>query len=247
MDAPVRPPVAGAMGGPRLPGRHRGVPGVGAPVAETVAVGLAPDLDADSAEPPPGRADDPAHRRRHALDGRLRRRAGGRHGGHRHGREPHLGALADGIDELVVLGVDWGADPRRRGLPADHHPALGIRRARRARLGYPHQQHRRDPGRARHRSVARPRRPRPRAVRGCRPKANGSGGRSACPDHGVRQRAWPWLASTTAPTDMANVLWAPTFGYFLDQMMRPLVSTATAPTTPTSTSAGERAGARSVR
>ncbi len=67
------------------------------------------------------------------------------------------GGLAAGFDELVVVGVDWGADPKaavdlhRRAAP----PSRVHRRARRPRHRCPDEQHRRVPLRAGNRPRAR--------------------------------------------------------------------------------------------
>ncbi|MEU1390909.1 MULTISPECIES: hypothetical protein [unclassified Nonomuraea] len=141
------------------------------------------------------------------------------------------GRLADGVDELLVLGVDWGADPRaaaatlqetlRHHLYSDGLALLGA--------GVPTNTTDAD-----------------RAARGTDPLLDGAEldpvVLRTAPQAAQRLDAALGIGADdvldavpargslddVACADMNNALWASTLGAFLDDLMEPLVSTATA-------------------
>lgn len=141
------------------------------------------------------------------------------------------GRLADGVDELLVLGVDWGADPQ----------------AAAATLGETLRHHRYSDGLALlGAGVATNTTDEDRAARGTDPLLDGAEldpvvvrtapqaaerlGAALGIGVGDVLDAIPARGSLedAAAADMNNALWASTLGAFLDDLMEPLVSTATA-------------------
>ena len=205
----------------------------GLPIAETVAVGLAPDLDAvDDPTPPPAEQQelpvDDGMKWMLDYDAALAI-----------GMaitvtddDMNSGTLAAGLDELVVLGVDWSLKPEvaAAGLAdqmARHAVSDGL-----ALLSSGTPTNNTDEQ---------------RAAAGTDPRLDRAPLDPTETDAGVQAEserigralgladaaAFAAIAGhgsfdDTPAADMSNVLWATTIGYFLDQLMRPLVPTPTA-------------------
>ena len=205
-----------------------------APVAERVALGLTPDLDAeDSAEPPPAEQEtlpiddgmrwmvdyDEALRTGMAVtvsDGDL---AAGQQ-------------LAGGVDELVVLGVDWSLKPAAAATALADHLTLHSVSDGLALLGEGTPTNNTDEDRAAAGTD-------PLLDPGALDPAEITEEVRAAGERIGRALGLPEAtAFATVPghgrfddgpaADMNNALWAPTIGYFLEQLMRPLVPSATA-------------------
>ncbi len=141
------------------------------------------------------------------------------------------GRLAEGVDELLVLGVDWGADPQAAAATLEetlrhHRYSDGL-----ALLGAGVPTNTTDEDRA-----ARGTDPLldgaeldPVVVRTAPPAAERLGAALGIGTDDVLDavRARGSL-DDVASADMNNALWASTLGAFLDDLMEPLVSTATA-------------------
>ncbi len=198
------------------------------PVVEDLAVGLPPDpaADADDPQPVPDQQDtlplDDTIRWLVEYDAALTAGMAVTVTA----RDLRSGTLREGVDELVVLGVDWGADPEAAAASLDAQIGRHVYTDGLALLG---------PG------VPTNNTDDTRSAPGTDPVADGSdldpdtvrsapaaaarlgGALGVDPDGGLGVVPARGSLDDTAAADMNNVLWAATMGAFLDQMMVPVI------------------------
>ncbi len=136
------------------------------------------------------------------------------------------GALRDGVDELVVLGVDWGADPQAAAASLDEQVQRHVYTDGLAILGAGVPTNNTDDTRSAPGTdpVADGADLDPSAVRADASAAARLGSAlGVAPDQGLAAVPARGSVSDTAAADMNNVLWASTMGAFLDQMMTPVI------------------------
>ena len=203
------------------------------PVVEGLAVGLAPDPDADADVPQPV----PDQQDSLPLDDTIRWlveydaaltagmavtvTAG----------DVTTGTLRDGVDELVVLGVDSGADPDAAAASLDEQIRRHAYTDGLAVLGAGVPTNNTDDTRSAPGTdpVADSADLDPTSVRTATAAATRLGvALGVHPERGLGVVPARGSVDDTAAADMNNVLWASTMGAFLDQMMVPVIGSAAA-------------------
>ncbi|HYJ26358.1 MAG TPA: hypothetical protein VEW73_01510, partial [Nocardioides sp.] len=202
------------------------------PVRENLAVGLAPDpaADADKLQPVPDKQDtlplDDTIRWLVEYDAAI---AAGM-AVTVTAENLKFGSIRAGVDELVVLGVDWGADPATAAASLDEQIKRHVYTDGLAVLGAGVPTNNTDDTRSAPGTdpLADGAELDPSAVQPA-PAAAKRLGNALGVDPGRALGAVPSRGSAddTAAADMNNVLWASTMGAFLDQMMVPLIGSRT--------------------